>query len=133
MSDPETNHAAWMAKGDHDLLNIENNLAASNVPWDTVCFHAQQAAEKFLKAFLVSRGQLPPRTHDLVALVADCAEADASLAAMEADGRTLTYYSVSARYPDDVFEPTEVEARHMVEIARRVREEVRRRLPQATP
>jgi HEPN domain-containing protein len=84
MSNPESNHAAWMAKGDHDLLNIENNIAASDVPWDTVCFHAQQAAEKFLKAFLVSRGHLPPRTHDLVALLADCAEADAGLAPNQA-------------------------------------------------
>ena len=133
MSNPESNHAAWMAKGDHDLLNIENNIAASDVPWDTVCFHAQQAAEKFLKAFLVSRGQLPPRTHDLVALLADCAEADAGLAGLEADCRTLTYYSVSARYPGDLFEPTEAEARRMVEIAQRVRKEIQQRMPQANP
>lgn len=36
----------WVEKAEHDLLNIDNNLAASHVPWDTVCFHAQQAAEK---------------------------------------------------------------------------------------
>ncbi|MBM4080999.1 MAG: HEPN domain-containing protein, partial [Planctomycetes bacterium] len=53
MSDPEANWADWVGKADNDLLNVRNNLAAERVPWDTVCFHAQQAAEKMLKAFLV--------------------------------------------------------------------------------
>jgi hypothetical protein len=37
---------AWVIKADSDLLNIANNLAAARVPWDTVCFHAQQAARQ---------------------------------------------------------------------------------------
>jgi HEPN domain-containing protein len=56
MNGPESNYAAWIAKAENDLLNVENNLLASRVPWDTVCFHAQQVAEKLLKAFLVFRG-----------------------------------------------------------------------------
>ena len=46
---------AWPAKAENDLLNVENNLAAAHVPWDTISFHAQQAAEKLLKAFVVYR------------------------------------------------------------------------------
>jgi|GEM_PF-7115413 len=42
---------AWMAKVRSDMLCIENNLAAKHVPWDAVAYHAQQAAEKALKAF----------------------------------------------------------------------------------
>ena len=57
MSAPETNYKAWLVKAENDLLNIENNLAAAQVPWDTVSFHAQQAAEKLLKAFLVYHGR----------------------------------------------------------------------------
>jgi HEPN domain-containing protein len=38
------------------------------VPWDTVCFHAQQAAEKLLKALLVAHEDVVSRTHDLSAL-----------------------------------------------------------------
>ena len=41
----------WVAKARNDLLNADNNLAASNVPADTVCFHCQQAAEKLLRLF----------------------------------------------------------------------------------
>jgi HEPN domain-containing protein len=34
-------------------------------PFDTVCFHAQQCAEKYLKALLLQAGSEPPKTHDL--------------------------------------------------------------------
>ena len=64
MSGPESNVSAWLRKAEHDLLNIENNLAAKDIPWDTVCFHAQQAAEKVLKAFLISHGCDLSKTHD---------------------------------------------------------------------
>lgn len=59
MSSRRSNYVAWLAKADNDLLNIDNNLAAEQVPWDTVCFHAQQVAEKVLKAYLVYHGQRP--------------------------------------------------------------------------
>ena len=62
MSRPESNVRAWPRKAEHDVLNIENNLAATEIPWDTVCFHAQQAAEKLLKGFLVSHGRDVTRT-----------------------------------------------------------------------
>jgi hypothetical protein len=57
MSGPESNYPAWLAKAENDFLNIRNNLQAGDVPWDTVCFHAHQAAEKILKAFLVFLGR----------------------------------------------------------------------------
>ena len=68
MSGRESNYASRLAKAEHDLLNIQNNLSAEQIPWDTVCFHAQQAAEKCLKAFLIYHGRPFSRTHDLVAL-----------------------------------------------------------------
>ena len=40
--DPRT----WIAKAESDLLNIRNNLRAEQVPWDTICLHAQQAGER---------------------------------------------------------------------------------------
>ncbi|MBF8278398.1 MAG: hypothetical protein HW390_3471 [Candidatus Brocadiaceae bacterium] len=41
----------WIAKAKNDLLNADNNLKADETPFDTACFHCQQAAEKFLKAY----------------------------------------------------------------------------------
>jgi HEPN domain-containing protein len=128
MSAPESNYTAWLAKAESDLLNIENNLSASHVPWDTVCFHAQQAAEKLFKAFLVRHGRPLVRTHDLIALLAACAEIDPSLAGLQQDCQKLSYYAVASRYPADLYEPEEKEARQMIEAARRVRVEVLRSL-----
>ena len=55
----------WTLKAENDLLNVTNNLQAEQTPWDTVCFHCQQAVEKYTKAVLVVHGQEVPRTHDL--------------------------------------------------------------------
>ncbi len=57
---PANDHAgAWLAKARSDLLCIRNNLASDDVPTDAVCFHAQQAAEKALKALIVARNATP--------------------------------------------------------------------------
>ena len=129
MSAPESNFSAWVAKAEHDLLNIENNLAATDIPWDTVCFHAQQAAEKLFKALLAHRGREVSRTHDLVALLARCAEDDRRLASLEADCHRLTSFGIASRDPDDLFEPTEGDAREMVAVAQRIRAAILSRLP----
>ena len=127
---PESNYLAWLGKASHDVLNITNNLLASQIPWDTVCFHAQQAVEKSLKAFLVFHGLPLLRSHDLVAILAACASADPTLAVVEPECRELTYFAVGARYPEDLFEPTEEDGRRMILACERVREHVIKRLPQ---
>lgn len=38
----------WLAKARNDLLNADNNLQSEDIPYDTVCFHCQQAAGKVL-------------------------------------------------------------------------------------
>jgi HEPN domain-containing protein len=129
MSAPESNHAEWVAKAESDLLNIRNNLAAEVVPWDTVCYHAQQAAEKLLKALLVQHGFRPPRTHDLVVLLDQCVELDPSLAILEADCRELTVHAVRPRYPEPSYWPDETKGRRSFEAALRVRAAVLERLP----
>ena len=129
MSATKSNYRTWLAKGEHDLLNIENNLKAPEIPWDTICFHAQQAAEKFLKAFLVFHAQPPVPTHDLVALLASCVPLNPALAARQQDCQKLSYYAVAVRYPSDLYEPTETDARQMIEAANRIRSEVLACLP----
>lgn len=132
MNNPESNFASWLHKADHDLLNINNNLAASEIPWDTICFHAQQIAEKVLKGFLVYHGRDLLKTHDLVALLAQCVTLDSNLATLESDCRALTSFGIAARYLDDLFEPTEQDGRDMVQAAQRVRTVVLAKLPQST-
>ncbi len=121
MSNPD-DPAAWVSKAENDLLNIANNLNDPKIPWDTICFHAQQAAEKMLKSFLVSRGLVPPRTHDLVTLLNQCAALEAAFSTLEQDCRLLFRYAVESRYPQSVFEPADVEGQEAVAAAHRVRD-----------
>ena len=121
MSELDFSISAWLRKAENDVLNIENNLAAKEIPWDTICFHAQQGAEKLLKAFLITQGHEVQRTHDLVAVLSECVKINPSLSQLEEDCRKLTYFAVSGRYPDDVFEPDEQDGRNMVEAPYRLR------------
>lgn len=113
-----SNWRAWLDKARNDLLNIENNLASERIPWDTVCFHAQQAAEKALKSLLVYKGETPQRTHDLVALLWRCVALEPALSTLEPDCRLLSAYGVASRYPDDVFTPNESDALRLVASAK---------------
>jgi len=123
---------AWMTKAEHDLLDVRNNLKGRQVPWDTVCFHSQQAVEKMLKALLVYHGKPVQKTHDFVSLLADCAHRDASLASLEEACRWLNAYAVDARYPGEIVEPKKAQGMAAANYARAVRRAVLRRLPQGT-
>lgn len=119
---------SWVSKAEHDLLNIENNLVAKEIPWDTVSFHAQQCGGKYLKALLVLHRIDFPKIHDLT-------ELDALLPKerpLPIDPRLLDRlnpYVIEGRYPG-VWEPVERdEAVHAVEAARAVRNAVRLVLP----
>ena len=121
MNAPESDHEHWVAKAENDLLNIENNIGAGRVPWDTVCFHAQQVAEKYLKALLVRQRTPFPRTHDLEALLTLCLRERPALAFLREDCIRLTTYAVGVRYPLLPDGIGETEGGEMVQAARRVR------------
>ena len=118
----------WVEKAEHDLLNIENNLAASEIPWDTVCFHAQQCAEKYLKAILAWKQVEVPKTHDL-RLLLQRISAHLSLELNVARILLLNRYTIEARYPGDWEPITRPEGEEAVAVAREVREAVKRCLP----
>lgn len=129
MSGPE-DPRAWVEKADEDLLTIENNLAAARTPWSAVCYHAQQVAEKMLKALIVSYGRTPARTHDLIALWDDCLRLGAPVEPLQGDCELLLRYAVSMRYPGEVFRPTAEHGRAAYEAAVRVRATVLPLLPE---
>jgi HEPN domain-containing protein len=59
----------WLKKAVGDFQTAKRELAVAECPnYDAVCFHAQQATEKTLKAYLEARGDKPPKLHDLVKL-----------------------------------------------------------------
>ncbi len=101
----------WIAKAKNDLLNVDNNLKAEEIPFDTVCFHCQQAAEKFLKAYLVANGNSFPITHDLILILENILPLNASAEVLRDYLALLMPYAVEIRYPDDWFMPTEEDAK----------------------
>ena len=119
--------AAWLRKAENDLKNIRASLQSGDPAWDTVCYHAQQAAEKSLKAFLVAHGTLPPRVHDLEELLSLCKDFDPSLDVLAGDCGLLTDYGVEVRYPD-VTEPGESEGKLAVASAERICAALQQRL-----
>ncbi len=118
----------WVAKAESDLTTAAHVLKlGAECPTDTVCFHAQQCVEKYLKALLVLDGIDFPKTHDIERLTAlTPARAGISLTAEE-QGR-LTDYATTTRYPGSG-EILLTEARRAVVLARRVRKQVRGLFP----
>lgn len=110
----------WLAKAMNDLLNADNNLAASKIPYDTVCFHCQQAAEKLLKAYLVGREQPAPYTHDLLLLLERVLPFSAAAEQLRDALSILAPYAVEIRYPDDWSMPSEQDAKEARQAAGQV-------------
>ena len=90
----------WFRKAEDDLLVIKNNLLSTEVPIDACCFHAQQAAEKYLKGYLVSKLVIFPKTHDLQSLLNLCIEIHDSFSRIIEQSIRLSDYAIGPRYPD---------------------------------
>jgi HEPN domain-containing protein len=106
-SDPVPSRADaddWLTKAEEDLLvAVTLQRHASSVGW-AACYHGQQAAEKALKAVLVSIGVDFPRSHALerlAALLPSGLRSRFDENALVA----LTPWAVAGRYPKEVENP----------------------------
>lgn len=120
----------WIAKAKNDLLNADNNLRSEEIPFDTVCFHCQQAAEKFLKAYLIANGNSYPISHDLILILEKILTLNTSAETLRDDLALLMPYAVEIRYPDDLFMPTEEDTKEAREAASRVMSWVQNAIPE---
>lgn len=89
----------WLVKAGHDLINAQHTLTLPDpeCPLDTVCFHAQQCAEKSLKALLTSKQISFEKTHDLGQLLFLCGSMPELVRELE-ELKDLTHYAVDVRY-----------------------------------
>jgi len=91
----------WIRKAEGDLA-AARRLAEGDQPLpDQMGFFCQQTAEKYLKAFLIASGQVPPRTHDVDALVEMCAAVDPTFDQLQPLVEGLTEFAVIFRYPEE--------------------------------
>jgi len=129
--DPETLRLIreWVEKAENDLTNAAYVLKmGKQCPTDTVCFHTQQCVEKYLKALLVHHERDIPWTHN-VGLILSRLPARARPDLTPDEQQRLTDYATVMRYPGDYEIIPLTEARQAVKIARRVRRQIRKRLP----
>ena len=115
----ENDPLAWVKRAEEDYAAVQSSLRRKLPLTYIACFHAQQCAEKYLKAMLVVGKRKFPKTHDLLLLNDQCSKADIFLGIDLKDFNTLSDYAVRVRYPGD--NPTPDEAREALTIAKAVR------------
>lgn len=119
----------WLRKAAADLAAARHLLLGGGRLVSSAAFHAQQAAEKALKATLIWHQREAPRTHDLALLVDLISSEDPELANEVRRSVSLTPYGVEARYPGELPEPGAAEVREAVDLAAGILKAVLARLP----
>ena len=109
----------WLARAKGDLILAKGPLQQGAFLED-LCFHAQQAVEKAIKAFYVYHGLVFRYTHDLDELLTGLRSHGISIPAKVEDSIVLTTYAWEARYPGVTEPVTEEEYRILLPINREV-------------
>ncbi len=120
MKDKVAHARGWLLKGDSDLADARRTVSSEG-PFDTACFHAQQAAEKYLKGLLAYFDEPIPKTHDIEELQRLCLPFAKNSRLAEMDMTVLSDYAVPARY-DLEFWPDRETAADALGLAEQVRE-----------
>ena len=116
-------------KAEEDLRVTEHLLDVENPPTGAICFHCQQAVEKYLKAYLTYQNVRAGKTHDLGNILNLCIKQDESFEKLDKDKiSSLSFYSVEIRYPDEFYIPKIDEAEESFKIVLKVKDFVFRKL-----
>ena len=95
---------SWLKKAASDLKSARLLGLAEEAPLDTALYHCQQTAEKSVKAYLVSRGVTPEKTHDVRKLTVQASSFEAGFNEFIDLAAIITPYAWAFRYPDDLAE-----------------------------
>jgi HEPN domain-containing protein len=98
---------SWIEKGDRDLGVVRIILAETTDYSDLVCYHCQQAAEKYLKALQLHFGQPVKKTHILETLLDLLSPFVKIEDELYDKALILQEYAVGIRYPNPFSDPTE--------------------------
>jgi len=117
---PPDDPREWLNRARSNLAKAKGGIHIPNVYLEDLCFDAQQAAEKALKALLIHRGVRFPYIHDLAELLGLVEQAGQDVPDAVRQAARLTRYAVVARYPG-LSEPVTLEEyEEAVAIAREV-------------
>jgi HEPN domain-containing protein len=90
----------WIEKAEGDYITATELLRLRlEATADAICFHCQQCAEKYVKAYLHHLFVVFPRTHNLLQLLALCEAQDGIFNTIRLEMTALNSYSIEVRYP----------------------------------
>ena len=94
--------AEWAGKAEGDFAMLQRECRARRDPnYDGACFHAQQCAEKYLKALLCQAGIKFAKIHDLRALLDQALVIEPGWEAFREDLAYLSQFATAYRYPGE--------------------------------
>ncbi|MBI5208284.1 MAG: HEPN domain-containing protein [Candidatus Firestonebacteria bacterium] len=88
----------WLIKADEDF-DFASSVIEDSPYYAQICFHFQQAAEKYLKAFIVANELEFLKIHDLIELLNICLSKESALVKIQDDCIFLSRYYIDTRYP----------------------------------
>ena len=114
----------WIVKAEEDYRSVEELYKKSVSGFaTTICFHAQQSAEKYLKALLTKHGIEPPWIHTLETLLELIISKIPELEKYRETLAQLTPYATEYRYPGKVADQEDAET--CVNIIRKFQDNMR--------
>ena len=114
----------WIAKAEGDWQDALSRYRARKFPnYDSTCFHAQQCAEKYLKARLDEAGIAFSKTHNLSLLLGLVLQIESQWITLQPQTNALSDYAVDFRYPGKF--ATKADAQQAIKDCREVRRVIR--------
>ena len=119
----------WTEKAEHDLKNAEHTMLMdpADCPFDTVCYHAQQCGEKYLKALLTFLSIDFHKIHDIGEWI-DLLPSLKRPPIEPRESELLADYAIASRYPGEPEPLGSDQASEALNIARKIREFVKKQL-----
>lgn len=112
----------WLDFANEDLETAAYILKGEYLYNRSICYHCQQAAEKYLKAYIIYLDLPLIKTHNIALLCEKIKEIDNNIMDIYNDATELTQYITGARYPDDFDQLTDSDSKAAYQIAFSVKE-----------
>ena len=119
----------WIEKAENDFTAARFLAETMHpMPTEIVCFHCQQAVEKYLKAFLAYNDQEPPKTHDLIELAKLCNAFNDDFLPLCPKCEYLVPFAVRTRYPGGI-DPEEEDMKRALAYTQDIIELIKTKIP----
>jgi len=89
----------WIQIADDDIYSAQLLNEAFRKPYEIICYHCAQAAEKYLKGYLAYNDITAPKTHNLLLLHELCIETDNAFESIRTECSFLNRFTSEIRYP----------------------------------